>query len=103
MTFSEGNFILSLGDKSVEFHVSEGETITSIINKINNSDLGVSASIQNNKFVFTAKNPGTEEIRIQDGTSNFAELTGFDRLRCSQANSVVKGQHFQHTLQPTLQ
>ena len=92
MTFSEGNFILSLGDKSVEFHVSEGETITSIINKINNSDLGVSASIQNNKFVFTAKNPGTEEIRIQDGTSNFAELTGFIGSGGSQANSVVKGQ-----------
>lgn len=92
MTFSEGNFILSLGDKSVEFHVVEGESITSVMNKINNSDVGISASIQNNRLVLTSKTPGSEEIKLQDGTSNFAELTGFVGSGGSITNSVVKGQ-----------
>ena len=76
MTFSEGNFILNVGDRSVEIDVAEGETITSVIDKINNSGLGVSASIQNDRLVITATTAGDLDISIEDGTSNFAELTG---------------------------
>ena len=91
MTFSAGNFTLTVGSKSVEINVLDGESITSVINKINNSGLGVTASIQNDKFVITADNPGNISMSLKDGTSNFAELTGFISQGGSQIVSQDKG------------
>ncbi|MBS4759068.1 MAG: hypothetical protein KHX03_00005, partial [Clostridium sp.] len=103
MTFSGGNFIIKIGDKQLEFTVNEGESISSVMNKITQSDIGVSASIQNGKLVLTAKNPGTDRIYLIDGTSNFAELTGFVAEGGAQAGSITKGQLSSYTSQNTAQ
>lgn len=103
MTFSEGDFSITADAKTVTFHVAEGETITSVLNKITSSDVGVSASIQNGKVVLTAKNSGNVDISIQDGTSNFVELAGFVTSGGDQIVSVVKGELATYTSQNTVE
>ena len=101
MTFSEGDFSITAGGKTVTFHVAEGETITSVLNKITSSDVGVSASIQNGKVVLTATTGGNVNLSIQDGTSNFVELAGFVTSGGDQIVSVVKGELATYTSQNT--
>ena len=103
MTFSEGNFILTVGGKTAEIDVVDGESITSVINKINSSGLGVTASIQNDRFVITADNPGNISMTLKDGTSNFAELTGFVSEGGSQIVAQDKGSIATYTSANTAQ
>lgn len=103
MTFSEGDFSITAGGKTETFHVAEGETITSVLNKITASDVGVSASIQNGKVVLTATTGGNVNLSIQDGTSNFVELAGFVTSGGDQIVSVVKGELATYTSQNTVE
>lgn len=103
MTFTSGNFVIQVGDTTQEFEVYEGETLSSIMNKITQSDIDVSASIQNGKLVLTAKNSGTDRIYLIDGTSNFAELTGFVAEGGGQSGILDKGELATYTSQNTAQ
>lgn len=103
MTFTSGNFIVQIGNTKKEFDVYEGETLSSIMNKITQSDIGVSASIQNGKLVLTAKKASTDRIYLIDGTSNFAELTGFVASGGGQAGVLDKGELASYTSQNTAQ
>lgn len=91
MTFSAGDFSITVDGNTVTFDVLEGESLNSILNKINSSDVGVIASVQDGKLVLTSKTPGAVDISLNDGTSNFAEITGFVGAGGVQLSGVVKG------------
>ncbi len=91
VSFSAGDFSITVDGNTVNFDVLEGESLTSVINKINASGLGVSASIQDGKLVLTAQNPGAVDISLKDGTSNFAEIAGFINGGGIQLVGVDKG------------
>ena len=91
ITFSAGDFSITVDGNTVTFDVLEGESLNSILNKINSSDVGVIASVQDGKLVLTSKTPGAVDISLNDGTSNFAEITGFVGAGGVQLSGVVKG------------
>ena len=91
VSFSAGDFSITVDGNTVNFDVLEGESLTSVINKINSSSLGISASIQDGKLVLTAQNPGAVDISLKDGTSNFAEIAGFINGGGIQLVGVDKG------------
>ncbi len=74
---SSGDFYINYNGNSQKFTVGENETIQSVMDKITNSSLGVTATIQNGKIVITANEANSGRIYITDGTSNFSEMAGF--------------------------
>lgn len=72
--------------KEVKLSISEGDTLDTVLSKINNSDLGISAMRLNiagegERIVFTAKKTGSdgEFIAVQgDGTGYFLRSLGFN-------------------------
>ena len=86
-TFTAGNFKITASsayDSSVletkTIEVTAGESLSSVIDKINNSGLAVTASIQDNKLVLTHKNYGENfKISVEAGSSDFSEKVGFTK------------------------
>ena len=87
---SSGDFYINYNGKSQKFTVGDNETIQSVMDKITNSSLGVTATIQNGKIVITANEANSERIYITDGTSNFSELAGFTS-EGAQSGTTVQG------------
>lgn len=62
-----------------EFTIDENTTLNSLISKINSStDAGVNASFDSvtGKLILTSKQTGSFNINVENGTSNFLEVTG---------------------------
>ena len=94
---SAGDFKISVTDASGNttsqtFTLSGNESISDVAAMISNSSLGLSAVIDasDNSLVIKSKTAGAFSISLQDGTSNFAELTGFTK-QGSQASASVSG------------
>ena len=87
---SSGDFYINYNGISQKFTVGDNETIQSVMDKISNSSLGVTATIQNGKIVITADEANSERIYITDGTSNFSELAGFTS-EGAQSGTTVQG------------
>lgn len=85
-TFTAGDFTISVTNPSgtttsKTFTLNGTESLTEVAALITNSSLGVKASLDpyNNNLVFESKVSGEYRIAITDGTSNFAEATGFTK------------------------
>ena len=97
MRFSAGDFEISVleadGSRTaVNFTLTGSETLADIAAKISSSELGISAVIDstNGTFVLRSKTAAGRTIELKDGTSNFAELTGFTKDG-AQASASVEG------------
>ena len=84
ITFSAGDFEITVKNpdgtvKTHTFNLAGGESLAEIAAQITNSDLGITAEIDpyGTNLVLKAKLAGAYEISLKDGTSNFAEVTGF--------------------------
>lgn len=85
-TFTAGDFTISVtspaGNVTTKtFTLTGTETLTEVAALITNSTLGIKASLDayNNNLVFESKVAGEYQISIKDGTSNFADSTGFTK------------------------
>lgn len=87
---SAGDFNINYKGNSYKVSVGNRETINSVIDKINSSNWGLTASIVNNKVVITADEANSERITVTDGTSNFSEIAGFT-AEGAQSGTTVKG------------
>ena len=94
---SAGDFTVSVAQpdgtiKTKTFNLTGNETIADVAALISASDLHLSAVIDssNNSLVLKSKLAGNYTISLKDGTSNFAELTGFTR-NGAQANATIEG------------
>ena len=90
MVLSGGNFIIALGKQEVTFKVLSTDTIADVIDKINNSELDLTASIDNGRLLLKADNPNANAIVIKDGSSDFAEKTGIV-IAAEMADTFVDG------------
>ena len=84
MKFSAGDFEITVTNPdgttiTRTFTLTGNETLAEIAGQITNSDLGITAQIDpyNTNLVLTSKLAGAYQISLKDGTSNFAEATGF--------------------------
>lgn len=84
--FSAGDFTISVTNPagtttSKTFTLTGNESLAEIAAMITSSTLGIKASLDtyNNNLVLESKVAGTFSIALTDGTSNFAESTGFTR------------------------
>ena len=84
ITFSAGDFEITVKNpdgtvKTHTFNLAGGESLAEIAAQITNSDLGITAEVDpyGTNLVLKAKLAGAYEISLKDGTSNFAEVTGF--------------------------
>ena len=91
--FSNGDFIIVVEDngivKETSIDVFESDSIYDIIDRINNADIGVTASLNaNNKLVIT-KDVDTSDgiIGIKKGSSDFTTIFGFS------SGGVFNGSH----------
>ena len=87
---SSGDFYINYNGSSQKITVGNNETIQSVMDKINASGLGVTASIKDGKVVITANEANDQRIFITDGTSDFSEIAGFT-FGGGQANSTAQG------------
>lgn len=84
----------TLGDAT--FTIDENTTLSSLLNKINsNSDAGVTASVDptTGTLKFTAKSTGSFNIGMEDGTSNFLELSGLTQNDGIKAGTQTLGKN----------
>ena len=97
MRFSAGDFKISVTDEAGRiqtktFRLTGNETLSDVASMISNSELGLSAVINasDNSLVLKSKESGAKKIALTDGTSNFAESTGFTK-NGAQASSAIEG------------
>ena len=105
--FSAGDFEITVKNPdgttiTRTFNLTGTETLADIAAQITNSDLGITAGIDayGTNLVLTAKLAGEYEISLKDGTSNFAEVTGFTR-NGTQINEAEQGTLFTLTSSKT--
>ena len=86
MRFSAGDFVISVTSPdgqtvSQTFNLTGNETLADIASMISNSNLGLSAVLDSstNSLSLRSKTAGAYVIELKDGTSDFAETTGFTR------------------------
>ena len=74
------------------FTLTGNETLSDVASLISNSSLGISAVIDSsdNSLVLKSKQSGAYTISLTDGTSNFAETTGFTK-NGAQATASITG------------
>jgi flagellar hook-associated protein 2 len=74
---------------SITFNAST-DTISSVLNRINNSTAGVSASYDsvNDRFVLTNKTTGDMGVAVQDVTGNFLAATGLTTATLSRGSNL---------------
>ena len=85
MTFSEGNFKITASKandpsqtESVVIDVAQGETLQSVIDKINDSGLAITAQIKDGKLQLMHNNYGADySISVEAGSSDFTNKVGF--------------------------
>lgn len=73
-TVQQGTFTIG----NVEFTIDANTSLNDVINKINSSDCGATATWDPNsgKFSLTATDEGALSINVQAGTSNFTDVMG---------------------------
>lgn len=73
-TVQQGTFTIG----NVEFTIDANTSLNDVINKINSSDCGATATWDPNsgKFSLTASDEGALSINVQAGTSNFTDVMG---------------------------
>ena len=87
-------------EKSAVITIDEDDNINDIINKVNNSGIGVSATIENGVFEIVQNNKGSGyNITVEAGTSDFTEFVGM--TEGTQSTGVLSpgldGDYFTHT------
>ena len=95
--FSAGDFKISVESpdgtiKEQTFTLTGSETLYTILNRITASDLGVKAEYKNGGVTLTAKATGAYKLSIADGTSDFAEKTGFTTDGTQKAQIIYGSQ-----------
>lgn len=93
--FAAGDFkiIVEAPDGTIKeesFDLTGKETLYTILNRISDSSLGITAEYKNGGVVLTVNETGAFKISVVDGTSDFAEKTGFT-TNGSQSVSTILG------------
>ena len=87
-------------EQSAIITIDEDDGINDIINKINNSNIGISATIENGVFELVQNNKGSGyNITVEAGTSDFTEFVGL--TEGTQSTGILSpgldGDYFTHT------
>ncbi len=88
-TLEAGTFTLMLGDRSQNFTVNKGETINSVLDKINNSSIGISAYIENNKIVLITDEETADNIALKEVSGDFGTVSGLATITKYGGESIV--------------
>ncbi len=95
--FAAGDFkiIVEAPDGTIKeesFDLTGKETLYTILNRISDSSLGITAEYKNGGVVLTVNETGAFKISVVDGTSDFAEKTGFTTNGTQSVNTVLGSQ-----------
>ena len=95
--FAAGDFqiIVEAPDGTIKqesFDLTGKETLYTILNRISDSSLGLTAEYKNGGVVLTANETGAFKISVVDGTSDFAEKTGFTTNGTQSVTTVLGSQ-----------
>ena len=102
--YTTGTFKITTGyngsEQSAVITIEEDDGINDIINKINNSGIGISATIENGVFELVQNNKGSGyTITVEAGTSDFTEFVGM--TEGTQSTGILSpgldGDYFTHT------
>ena len=78
-TFTEGDFVITMGTTDITIDVEEGDTVQDIVDKINAVE-GLVASYDEDTGLISISHDGTyagKHININKGSSNFTNVVGF--------------------------
>ena len=89
-TLTAGEVVISAGNVSQSFTYNAGESVDDVIQKINNSSLGVTASIYNGKLLLVNNDmQDSDNISVEEVSGNFGAITGTTTITPQQGVSIV--------------